>query len=168
VSLRYHLTNGSKNILDIYGKMNGTFSMEDISNSATSEDSEEIDLVSNGEVYFQVFNVKIAGTMDFKNYLAAEDAIDSNLEGDAYAAKVAEAVNKYAKLNLVFTDSEEKIATVLAFPRNDGSTKIKLKLAFSSEDKSPVDLETYIQTGFDSLVDNYFSFLDELEDSYGK
>ncbi|HEX3008711.1 MAG TPA: hypothetical protein VHO90_13955, partial [Bacteroidales bacterium] len=46
VSLRYHLTNGSKNILDIYGKMNGTFSMEDISNSATSEDSEEIDLVS--------------------------------------------------------------------------------------------------------------------------
>lgn len=117
LSLRYHLTNGSKNIIDCFGSVGGNFTKANVTTAMDSDDSEPTDVFSSGNAYFQVFNVKLAGTIDFKGLYQAEQKI----VGDNYQAetKRAEEINKYVNLDLVFADSKQKIASVVAYPAKD-------------------------------------------------
>lgn len=182
LSLRYHLTNGSKNIIDCYGKLDGNFSKANINNVTENEDSEPTDVVTAGNAYFQVFNIKLAGDIDYKNLYAAEQRIyESNMEELETYTALAEEVNKYVNLDLVFADSKQKIASVQAEPvmktreyydwSNDELVteeyaEIEMKLIFSSEDESPTSLATYFNAGFQDFINDLNSFIVELNNDY--
>ncbi len=175
VSLRYHLTNGSKNIIDCYGKAGGNFAKANLENP-----EDPTDVFYNGNAYFQVFNIKLAGNIDFKNLYAAEQRIEQKdlEELEAYTQLAAE-INKYMDLDLVFADTEQKIASVQAYPilrtveyydgyehYTEKEGDIEMKLIFSSTDDSPTTLETYFNVGFQGFINDLNSFIVELNNDY--
>lgn len=180
LSLRYHLTNDNKNIMDCFGKLNGNFSSDNIKNVNNDRDSDPTDLVSNGNSYFQVFNIKLAGDIDYKGLSAAEQKIESqNLDELASYTALAAEINKYMNLDLVFADSKQKIASVQAYPvmkteeyydwygnkHTNEKAEIEMKLIFS-ENESPTSLETYFNTGFQDFINDLNSFIVELNNDY--
>jgi hypothetical protein len=168
VSLRNHFTNDSKTVIDCYQKMNGNFSMYQIE----SEDTESDDIFSNGNAYFQVFNIKLAGSIDYKNLNVVLNNIEEE-EGDFQTdtAYVSE-MNKYVKLDLVYADTKQKIASAEIYPSvktreyydwntDDYVTEkyASAEIRFIFADGSKGDLETYFSTGFSDFINDLNEFM---------
>jgi hypothetical protein len=174
--LRYHLTNGTKNIIDCFGGIGGNFSKSNIEN----KDNEIDDVFYTGNAYFQVFNIKLAGDIDFKKLYGATDSI-KNLDLNKFESDTAlvKEINKYINLNLIYADSKQEIATVEAYPvkRTESyydyfseqyydkvSSDIDIKFVFT--DGTKADLETYFNTGFGGLINDLNAFIVELNNDY--
>ena len=177
IELRYHLTNDSKNILDCFGGISGNFSKDNI-----TTDSDPDKVFFSGNAYFQVFNIKLAGNIDFKNLYLAQKKIYVNgvNEFKADTAFVKE-INNYVALNLVYADSKQKIASAEAYPikktrnytywvnnqpvtKEELSSDISMKFIFGDNSKS--DMETYFNKGFTELINDLNTFIVELNNDY--
>lgn len=177
IELRYHLTNGTTNILDCFGGIGGNFALNNVTSATNPEQ-----VFTNGNAYFQVFNIKLAGNIDFKSLAAAETKINESGVNDfkadtAYAAEI----NKYIALNLVYADSKQKIASVEAYPikntytytawengkyvvKEKSESDISIRLIFGDSTKG--DLESYFSKGFSDLVNDLNTFIVELNTDY--
>lgn len=176
LSLRYHLTNNSKTIIDCYGNVGGNFSKSNLVN----EDTELDDVFTNGNAYFQVFNVKLAGDVDFKSLYNAHQKIYTGIIGFKTDSAFAQEINKYLNLDLVLADSKQKIASTEAYPNrytrnvydwNLGKyvtkeySEISMKFIFANGSKD--DWDAYFSKGFEDLVNDMNSFIVELNNNYG-
>lgn len=109
-SIRYLFTNNAQTVLDLYAGVNGNFDRID-------DYDDPIDVIYNANAYAQVFNIKLAGRIDYKGLSPKVEEIDKNLtytEEQRMQAHV-DAMNKYTSLVLVYANSNQKIAQAKAF-----------------------------------------------------
>ncbi len=181
IELRYQLTNGAKNIMDCYGSVGGNFSKENIDKVDADKESEPTDVFSNGNAYFQLFDVKLAGSIDFLNLYNAQKNIDIDDEFKADTALVKE-LNKYVAIDLVYVSKQQKIAQVEFYPikkvetyygwNSKGEfglitkTSSDIDIHFIFADGSKGDMESYFSKGFEDLVNDLNAFIVELNNDY--
>jgi hypothetical protein len=172
ITSQLKFTNSAKTIFDFYFTTNGNYSLNNVA------DADNVDnVVYSGNAYFQILNVKLAGEIDVKNLAATINALEkytSTTQVDS--AQLAGNLNKYLKLDLVYTDSEQKIASTEFYPElgvdsyYDYDTekyvkKVNFNLGyrFIFADKSTADMDTYFGTGFDELIENFYDFTEKWE-----
>lgn len=173
VSARYQLTNGTTNIFDCYGSTNGNFSKDQINKA----DSYEI--INDANAYYQLFNIKLAGSVNFKGLYDAEQKAYENGESIEIDKAYIKDMNNYIKLNLVYADSKQKIASAEIYPLtytdeyydwyNEelvSEEGVKPEVRFIFADNSKADMESYFNTGFSGLVNDLNSFIIELNNDY--
>lgn len=173
ITVRYQLTNGSKNIFDCYGSTNGNFSKQNMDNS------ESYDVINDANAYYQVFNIKLAGYVNYKGLFEAEQKAYENGEGIEVDKAYINDMNNYIKLDLVYADSKQKIASAEIYPAPyteeyyDWSNQeyvteegVEPEVRFIFADNSKGDMESYFKTGFSALVNDLNSFIIELNNDY--
>lgn len=135
----------------------------DADNLSHGEPQEIVEEVS---AYFQLMNIKIAGTVDVKNLTDGLAQID--YENDAEAVqKEVDLYNQHYKLQVYYADSKLKIAdtefyyyTGVSEWSGEEYEAVELRLVFADDSKS--DLETYFNTGFDGFIEELNAFFDNL------
>jgi hypothetical protein len=179
LTLRYSLTNDNREIINIYGRVEGNFSKSNINNMISNENAEPDDMIYGGNALFQVFNIELDGNIDFQKLYNAKKAIDDKditaIEADSAFAKE---LNTYMKLDLIYTNSRKKIATSEAYPiktthfyydyLGNKHTKVdsEIGMRFIFKDGSKADMESYFNAGFGDLVNNLNEFIIDLNYDY--
>jgi len=173
-SLKYSFTDNSKTIVECYAGVNGK-----LDKTTIQKDSIQ-DIISNANAYFQVFNIKLAGKIDYKTLYANVNAITKNTkltEAQADTAGAA-AINKSMVLVLIYADSQQKIAQAEFYPstrtytyydyydRPYTETDSYIDIRFIFTDKSKGDLKTYFRTGFQDLVNDINNFIAKINTDF--
>ena len=183
VKADYSLKKGSAILIAMGGSSTGKYSIDAIENSADSED-----IVDKGSAFFQVQNIRIAGTVDAKSIAAGMDVIypdgywnNQNFDYEAATEKEANLYNENYKLVVFYADSKEKIADTefYAYPKTetysywvdtDGDGYGDTEESYSSTyhvtemrlvfaDGTKSDFGTYFSTGFSNLEAEMDNFI---------
>lgn len=135
-------------------------------------------VISNANAHFQFMDVKIAGMIDFKNFMKdIRNAEDLNLPQDSAPA----IINRNANLIVVYASDNKAIAKAEAYLTTEDSqdfkcddlgcrevtvkdTIVDVRMIFA--DGSKQDLKTYFDNGFDKTIDSFNEFIDELNRTY--
>ncbi|MDA3891551.1 MAG: hypothetical protein PF517_07805 [Salinivirgaceae bacterium] len=148
-------------------------------------------VIKEGNASFQAMNMKIVGAIDAEKLGDAIEAIPEGLydnDEDEAVAKEIEAMNEHVSLSLRYGDSNEIIALIEAYPiseeysyeeyyydgewhdtpRTITETDYWIGMRFVFADGSKVDMETYLDEGFDDLIQELEDWADSLEETYGK
>lgn len=170
-SLQYLFTDNTTTIFDLFGQVNGNLSQNNLE-TAQSPDN----VISNANAYIQVFNIKLAGLMDFKSLYNKENEIYSKDEADSLRIKEEVAAqNQYVKLVLMYADTKQKIAQAefyavkhvydygYGYSYIDYSSDIR----FIFSDGSKGSLESYFSTGFSNVVADFNTLLVKLNGKFG-
>lgn len=169
----YEFKKGTKTLLKSEAAVEGTLKVDDIQTSVNDESPE--DAINNFAVYFQVMDLAIkGGTKDFKPMITELKAIDSDLSSEDYAKEEAKILNKYLVIYAYFVDDNRKFADVEFYVYEDiytyqtyqynnqtyqydlvtvSETNYYLQPRMIMSDGSKVDVEEYVQNGFDDLLD---------------
>ena len=114
----------------------------------------------------------LGGFKDFKAFADEMDAI-ANTNNRAYADKQVAAINKYLKLYGYYVDKNQKFADVefyvvettstttdySVYPyQTITSTDYNFQPRFVLSDGSKVDIQTYMETGFEDLITQIENF----------
>lgn len=196
-SVKYTFKRGSEILVEMYADASGNWSEENIDNNMVEiKEFEYIDwegdsvfyyytdpiienILTKGNAYMQVMNIKVAGMIDVKSYGKTLRDLEDNYEKElitskVYIEKLEEACNKYIKLVVVYADTEKKIAAAVFksyYEEMDSewgsSVEYGMNLEFVFADGSRVDAETYISDGFDTLTDEINNFIDSINEEYG-
>lgn len=194
VALDYSIKNGTTTILAMHGDGNGDFSKASI--DATIEEIENTDgleesPVTTANAYFQVFNIKMNGTIDVANlYTASMDLDDDTTDTDKAEVEGAISnINEHISLDVTYADTEDKIADLEAYlvERDNEYTdwvwnedsmdyvetlvseiEYNVEFRFIFPDGSKSDMETYFGDGdeFGDLETEINLFIQELNDRY--
>ncbi len=149
ISLNYSLKKSAKVLIALGSKAGGLFDEDNL------ENGEEIsDVFHTAEAYFQVMNIKIAGTVDIKK-LEAETL---NLDGPSQ--QMVKAFNDYVDLAVIYADSNEKLAEIDFYLGTYGD--LDARMVFG--DGSKTNLEVYFNNGFDDLLAEIEDLLSEFEE----
>lgn len=98
------------------GEINGDLTYGSLEEAVEDEEA-AMDMLSSGEIYFQMMDLAILGSItDLQKMIdEVEDLEDSNLsetDEEEYYAKSEEIINKYVKLWACFVDDKRKFADV--------------------------------------------------------
>jgi hypothetical protein len=128
------------------------------------------EILENSNAYIQIMDIKIAGMVYIDSLGTAiraieEDYSDEEKDEEEYATAMAEALNQYALLVVVYAESNEMIAKAVAYPYEDedGDGDWDVELRFQFADGSPVDAETYFSEGFSDLITEFEEFIGDIE-----
>jgi hypothetical protein len=157
ITTRMKFTNASTTISDFYFTTSGNYGMDNI-NSAENVN----DVIYNGSAYLQIFNIKLAGELDVNKAMAINDSLELFTSAELLnnADRIAKKMNDCVKLDLVYADSKEKIASLEFYPQIDEDNKVDFNYRFIFSDGSKSDLKTYLITGFgkfSDLVNEYYN-----------
>ncbi|MFA6403940.1 MAG: hypothetical protein WCX31_20265 [Salinivirgaceae bacterium] len=149
-------------------------------------------VINSGNASFQAMNLKIVGSIDVLNFGNEMNRIDETYDWETQEEQIVAAqvvaINKYVSLSLRYADNNAIIALVEAFPVSedytyqeywyDGTwhetqrtvteTDYWFDMRFVFADGSKVDAETYFGEGFEDVIDEFETYLEELENTYGK
>lgn len=180
-SVRYSLKEGDKTLYVMGADAEGNFNTDNIENSSNGDD-----VVNNGTVYFQILNIKFSGEIDVKALTAALNAIPDMEDEKAEEEAEAAAWNANTQMVVFYADSKKKIAggEVVAVTKTDSYSNWHcgedqttgewvceeeiieyeyhskdLQLVFF--DDSRMSIETFVETGFDSLTEKLEELLGE-------
>jgi len=182
LSKSFSFSKSSANLATIYLEANGTFSKSSIESFIDSEDINDLkNIVTNVSGYIQVKDVKLTGSANvadgitFINSNGGQEDIDEN---DFIAL-----MNNNANFNLKYASSGQLIAntewylttnTYTNYEWNDNTQQWdevdyqeqspNIRLVFSDGSKS--DLETYFGSGFDTFINDFEAFFNDLDDAY--
>jgi hypothetical protein len=131
------------------------------------------DVFTSGAMSFQVMNIAfLGGFKDFKGFANEMNSI-TNTNDRAYADKQVAAINKYLKLYGYFVDKNQKFADVEFYVVESttqeydystypyqlvSKTSYDYQPRFVLSDGSKVDIQTYVQTGFEDLITKLESY----------
>lgn len=214
VSVNYSFTHGSTTILDLGATVGGTFTKDSIDrvtetfieidssyytyfNWETGEydtvyqtwENERVEMypervLKNANAHFQFMDVKIAGKIDFANFMKEARKSDE-LEHPIDSAPSI--INKYVDLVVVYASTNKAIAKAQAnlsveivqdqncdYDFNTGEWKcvvvdrsekiIGVDMIFADGSKS--SMENYFNSGFDKVLNSFNEFIDELNNTY--
>jgi hypothetical protein len=166
VSLTYYFRNDTKTIVEFGGGVGGNFDKNNI-DTATNEQN----VIYNGNAYFQVLNVKLAGRIDYKS-LATDLTNAEKISIDSlYAKAEVDAFNKDAALVLVYTDSNQKIAQAEAYVSKTedywGDTYYSSDFRFIFADGTKGDMQSYFSSGFSDLQNSFNQLVTDLNTKFG-
>jgi hypothetical protein len=140
-----------------------TYSWEETN---TNTDFEEI--LNSAAAHFQLFELAIRGDVNVKGLVDQINIIDKNREDNIINDATADSltainINKFMNLRLVNVTTNEIMAKAQAYVLKDldyfGNeyTSVDLRLTFN--DGSPIDVETYFDSGFNGFVDEMNNFI---------
>jgi hypothetical protein len=173
VTYKIQLTHNSNTVIEFYTSVNGNLSKTNVENA-----DDAVAVINNANAYFQILNVKLIGSIDYKSIYNAEEQIDNDYTNELKADTArAEAYNKYFSLILVYANNNQKIAGTEFYPVVDkytyysGTTlytgyESEVELRFIFKDGSKQDFETYFNTGFESIISKFSTFVSKLEAKY--
>ncbi|OQC17720.1 MAG: hypothetical protein BWX72_00363 [Firmicutes bacterium ADurb.Bin080] len=112
----YEFTYKSETLIKMKGEINGDLTYGSLEEAVEDEEA-AMDMLSSGEIYFQMMDLAILGSItDLQKMIdEVEDLEDSNLsetDEEEYYAKSEEIINKYVKLWACFVDDKRKFADV--------------------------------------------------------
>jgi hypothetical protein len=135
-------------------------------------DFEEI--INSATASFQLFNIALRGQINIKGLVDQLDLIDKDLENETITDEAA--MNQYAaqinqtlNLRLVNVDNNEILAKAEAYVVNEvgyGYTDYYINFRLTFNDGSPIDLDTYFNSGFDSFVDELNAFITSVNSDF--
>ena len=169
-SLQYLFTDNTTTIFDLFGQVNGNLSQNNVE-SAQSPDN----VISNANAYIQVFNIKLAGLIDYKGLYQKENEIYSKDEADSLLVKEEVAAqNQYVKLVLMYADTKQKVAQaefyavkhVYDYGYGYSYTDYSSDIRFVFSDGSKGSLESYFSTGFSNVVADFNTLLVKLNGKF--
>jgi hypothetical protein len=163
VSLNYSITDSSTTILGIGWTMTGNFDKTNIQNFSNSQNPDPTTILTNSNAYFQFYNIKIAGQIDFKDFYNGMISLEKESTDSVPQSQVITLINNNIALVVVYANTNQMIAKADPYYNSTGELSIRLVFA----DKSKVDLSTYFQSGFDKLTGDFNTFLSELQSTYG-
>jgi len=156
--------------------------------SETETNVELHKIIYNGNASFQAMNLIIGGTIDVEGLWPQIDAIDYDQDEEQAVQEEIDAFNEHVNLSLRFADTDQIIAMVEAYPVSEEYTWTNwvwnestqqydevevtemdywMELRFVFADGSRIDFETYIDEGFEDLINELEDFIEDFEDSYG-
>lgn len=169
--------------------MEGDWSSTNVNDNVES-DPDEQDVLDKATAEFQLMNTKIVGEVKVKELTTAMNTIyadeDTNPDFDYDAATEAEivAINENVDLTVRYADNNEIIAEAEAYGYTNTYTdyiwdeatqnyievtveETDIDLQFKFGDGTTVDAETYFDTGFDDLIEEFEAWIESLEDEWG-
>jgi len=180
-SMDYSFKKGTKILIAYGASANGNFSQENI--DMYSETNPE-NILHTANMYIQVMNHKMDGTVNFKELYLATDEYDPNLTDKEQAEKDVTEINKYISVKLINASNNTVVAKAEAYAKNspyeswtfDPITyeyKIEMiddydsDLRFVFADGTKQDAETFMEDGFNGLIDEMNAFITNLNEKYG-
>jgi hypothetical protein len=201
-SASYKFMHGDELVMEISGGIEGDFTQESIdantvTRSGTREDWiwnditfeydvvevqytwEEIeveDIIQSGNFSFQLYNIAINGTGDFKalgdslRILESDDYYEDPMFDEKSANELlASLINNNLHIYAIDKDANKKIADVEAYVVEDVDGNytyywIDFRLVFG--DDSQVDLETYFEDGFENFIKEINAMISDLNTEY--
>lgn len=137
------------------------------------------DVIKNGNVTFQIMNLKIAGKVDVLAIDNAVNALPKTLTEEQQIKEECAIINKYASLYLCYADNNQTIAKIIAYPVQETDTYYdwyeqrevteiywEVGMRFKFKDESTVDMETYFEKGFDDLLKQVKDYMTYLQTKY--
>lgn len=138
------------------------------------DETEFEEILNSAEAHFQLFSIALKGEIDVKGLTdqirVIEDQYDKEKITDAVRdQRTAEQINKFLNLRLVNIAKNEIIAKAEAYVVHESDyyddwTYVDFRLTFG--DGSPVDMETYFDTGFDTFVDEINDLIYDINTDY--
>lgn len=169
----YEFKKGTKTLLKSEAVVEGTLKVDNIQAAGENETPE--DVVNNFAVYFQVMDLAIkGGTDNFKAMITELKAIDGDLSYEDSAKEEAKILNKYLVVYAYFVDDNRKFAdiefyvyedvyTYETYQYNSQTSQYELVTVTETDyylqprmimsDGSKVDVDEYVENGFDDLLD---------------
>jgi hypothetical protein len=173
-------------LFETYIAAKGNWSEENIDNN-TTEDTYTDDwgdtwtettvhfeeIVKNANAHLILMNLKVVGQVDIKGLGDAIWALDENqtMGEEERAQAEVDAINKFAKLVVIYRDSNTKIAEAEAYVESEyddyyQTTDYYPALRFVYSDGSTVDMETYVNSELDNFYVSMNDFIDNLNAEY--
>jgi hypothetical protein len=168
-TMEHSLKNNNTVLLAVGSTIKG-----DLNSSNAKEATDPSKVITESSAYFQLMNIKIAGTINVKDLYAEgfNTTTDSN--------KKVELLNKHYKLMAYYADSKKKIADTEFYSytrtvnyqecnvdangyftcvdKTKQVTTEDIRLVFA--DKSKSDLNNYFANGFNNLSSEFETFID--------
>ena len=162
-----NFTNGSKTLIAVSTSVNGDFTEAAIDAADENEDPTEV--VTDGSFSLTMLDLKFDAEMDFASLWDAVGDLDTyydsydddprpDLEGNA--TKLEEALNEHGVLKATYVSTGKTAADVEFYTYiedySDGDYSeeyIELGARMVFEDGSKVDVEDFVESGFDGLED---------------
>lgn len=172
ISIKYYFTNDGKTVIEYGASTAGNFAYSNIQNSESPDN-----IINSANAYFQVFNIKLAGQVDYKGMLNEAKTTMSDTDNDSVMiAKEASLYNKYALLVLFYADSKQKIAQAEYYPLKVthyygpyySNSYWKTEIRFIFADNSKGNMDDYFKTGFSDLQTSFNNLIKKLNDKYSK
>lgn len=147
---------------------------------ANLEESNEIgDVLSTANASIQIMNIKVAGNVNYKAFLA-DSIFAENLTDSLLIAAECDKINSHAKLSVCYVDNNTIIAKVIAYPQvytysqwNEGTQqydtikRFEVGIVFKFADNSTIDSRTYFRDGFQNLAQQAYNYYRYLYQTYG-
>jgi hypothetical protein len=172
-------------LVETYIAAGGNWSEENIDNNVTEEtytdewgtwtetevNIEEI--IKNANAHLILMNLKIVGMVNIKGLGDAMKALDEEMMSEEeYAQAGVDAINEFAKLVVIYLDSNEKVASAEAYLVSEYDSYYEEYdyypgIRFVYADGSKVDAETYLQSELDGFFDSLNDFIIQLNAEYG-
>lgn len=165
----YEFKKGSTTLLKSEAAVEGNLKVDNIQTAGENGTPENI--INSFALYFQVSNIAVkGGTTDFKGLVTAIKAIDEDQTEKEYYNALAQTINKYMVTYAFFVDDNRKFADVEYYVVEDvyedyqyNNTTYQFELVTITNyylqprmimsDGSKVDVEEYVQNGFEDLLD---------------
>ncbi len=173
-SLEYLFTDNTTTIFDFYAGVNGNLNQSVIDTSSNPDG-----IINNANAYFQVFNIKLAATIDYKGLSNKVNEIYSNTTAadSVMNREEADAMNQYIAIVLMYADTKQKIAQAEFYPvmhtdtytfgnQTYTSYYYSSDIRFIFSDGSKGDLATYFGSGFSAVVSDFNNLLIKLNTNF--
>lgn len=182
LSSKFSFTHSGKNIVSMACSIKGSFAK---ANLETLEDNvknvEDVDkVVTSMSGYLQVYNVKLESSANVKAFtdeIRAKGGSDKINDDKVWL----DLVNKHLIHSIYYTDRNAKIGhgelymkkytdtytewvNGVAVQKTETNEDAGVRIVF--EDGSKIDLETYFESGFDKLENEFENFLNSMENNY--
>lgn len=174
VGASVNFSNGTKTLIATSTEVNGDFSDSAIEDAEDSEDPTEV--VTDGTFTFTLLDLKFSAEIQFADlydevgdletyYYEHDDEPRPDLEGNA--VKLENALNEHGELKVTYVSTGKTAADVefYTFVTKDNEYDeeyVELGARMIFEDGSKVDVEDFLETGFDNLEDAINDLLDQI------
>lgn len=150
-SVLYEFKNGATTLIKLEGNAEGALSVDKLEAAQAPED-----ILKNGVLKFQMMDIAfLGGISDMKGFSNAKNSLTPSSELDRANKEVA-LINKYFKVYGYFISEDRKFADVEFYvvPVQEGYyTSYEYQPRFVLSDGSKVAIETYMESGFEDLID---------------
>ena len=164
----------------VYNSATGGWDQVWVTQTNTWEESQTDfeEILHSASAHFQLFDIAIRGDIDVKGLVDEINKIDDQIENETITTPEGDSlaaiqINKYLNLRLVDLSNGLIIAKAQAYAKKEIITEysesytrssIDFKLTFA--DGSPIDAETYFNSGFDNFIDEVNNLINDLNTEY--
>lgn len=185
----YSFKNGSTNLMSFGASASGNISVDNLEAEIDEADADTTGeyyptgVVTTGNAYIQVMDIKMQGTIAFDDLINKIEELDNDDSADEEDA--AKAINDYINIDIIHTDNNEVIASLDAYTFEEedcweqydwetdsyydecsGEYYTEVGVRMKYPDGTAVDMETYFDEGFDDVIDELNVFIEELNADY--